>query len=96
MNRLVVPPFVAPLGWHGFRPRPRGRVLIFTGHPPPLEQIARQVRSPTGMTHGVRGPEGARMHPAFAHGAKPEPAAIAPPRKRGKSTRAEPTCGPTP
>jgi NAD(P)H-dependent FMN reductase len=40
--------------------------IIATGHPPPAEQIARQVRSSGGMTFGVptfNGP--AKMPPAF-------------------------------
>ena len=71
MKRLVVPPFVAPIAWHGFRPtRPRGRVVIYTGHPPPEQQIADQVRSPTGMTFGFRTAEGAKMAPAFVFGTR--------------------------
>lgn len=39
----------------------RGRYVVFTGYPPPLKQIAGQVRTPTGFTQGVPGDDGAKL-----------------------------------
>lgn len=46
--------FERPVGWDGFEP-PDVPPFIFaraTGHPPPLQQIAGQVRTPSGYTAG--------------------------------------------
>jgi hypothetical protein len=39
--------------------------IILTGYPPVEVQLADQVRSATGMTYGVRTPDGAKMASAF-------------------------------
>ena len=78
-SALRVAAYVEPIGWHGF-PTPRRRPVnwsVATGHPPPEVQIASQVRSATGMTFGRASHDGAKMHHAFAHGVRPEPAQAA-------------------
>lgn len=40
---------------------PSGRYVIYTGHPPPLLQIAGQVRTPTGFTVGVPSADGPKL-----------------------------------
>ena len=53
--------------------------IVRTGHAPVLEQIAAQVRSSSGMTFGVRTPNGARLAPA---GAAPSQARLIVPTTR--------------
>ncbi len=54
--------------------------IIYTGHPPVIEQLRGQVRSPTGMTFGLKTHDGAKMPPGFTsyqfprEAAAPEPA----------------------
>ncbi|WP_428485975.1 hypothetical protein [Rhodopila sp.] len=59
------------------RTTPEGRAvrtkIILTGHPPPEQQIAGQVRSATGMTYGVQTADGARMPSAVARQPAPRP-----------------------
>ena len=39
----------------------RGRYVVFTGHPPPLQQIAGQRRTGTGFTQAVPGNDGPKL-----------------------------------
>lgn len=69
-----VPVFQQPESWHGFRPTHLsrdgryqllfdGRYSVRTGHPPPLRQVATQVRCGTGYTSGIATPDGAQLPP---------------------------------
>ena len=74
MKRLVFPPYVEPIGWHGFpAPVRRGRTIICTSTPPPEQQVRAQVRSATGMTFGLPSADGAKMPPAFTAGPRLAP-----------------------
>lgn len=57
---------------HLAAPAPAPMRTIYTGHPPPAQQGAGQVRTSTGYTQGAPTPDGARLFTLAGHGWRAE------------------------